>query len=286
MERHAPRVLRALCSRISSTAATGMSAPTERFSSRADNYARYRPSYPPDAIGLLRSRCGLTSGAVVADLGSGTGILTELLLKRGAEVFAVEPNAPMRAAAEAQLQRYPTFHSVDGSAEATTLAPQSVDLLVAGQAFHWFDAARARIEALRVLRPQASAALLWNERPNDATPFLADYEALLLEHAADYARITASRADPAAMRGFLGEAMELATFPNQQVLDFEGLKGRLMSSSYAPEPGHPQHEPMMARLRQVFARHQRDGRVVMPYATLVYFSCDVYQTRTRSAGAR
>lgn len=286
MERRAPRALRALCSRAAGTAASGMSGPTERFSSRADNYARYRPGYPPGAIELLRARCGLAPGAAVADLGSGTGILTELLLRSGAEVFAVEPNGPMRAAAEAQLQRYPNFHSVEGCAEATTLAARSLDLLVAGQAFHWFDAPRARAEALRVLRPGASAALLWNERPAEPTPFLADYEALLLEHAAEYARISASRADAAAMRGFLGEAMELATFPNQQVLDYAGLEGRLMSSSYAPEPGHPQYQPMIAGLREVFARHQRDGSIVMPYRTLVYFSCPFYQTRTRSAGAR
>lgn len=249
-----------------------MTRATERFSSRVDNYARYRPSYPPPAIELLRERCGLVPGAVVADLGSGTGILTEPLLGSGAEVFAVEPNGGMRAAAEAQLGHYPRFHSVEGTAESTTLAAASVDLLVAGQAFHWFDPQRARSEALRVLRPGAWAALLWNERPPEATPFLADYEALLRRHAPDYTRITASRADVGTMREFLGAAMEMRTFANQQILDFEGLKGRLMSSSYAPEPGNPDYEPMVALLREVFARHQRGGRITMPYSTLVYFS--------------
>ncbi len=249
-----------------------MTRATERFSSRVDNYVRHRPSYPPPAIELLRERCGLIPGAVVADLGSGTGILTELLLQSGAEVFAVEPNDPMRTAAEAQLGRHPRFRSVKGSAEATTLAPASVDLLVAGQAFHWFDPQRARIEALRVLRPGAWAALLWNERPPEATPFLADYEALLRRHAPEYTRITASRAEVGTLREFLGAAMELRTFANSQVLDFEGLKGRLMSSSYAPEPGSPDYEPMIALLRAVFARHERDGRIIMPYSTLVYFS--------------
>ena len=249
-----------------------MTAATERFSSRVDNYARYRPSYPPPAIELLRERCGLVSGAAVADLGSGTGILTELLLESGARVFAVEPNDAMRAAAEAQLGRHPRFRSVKGTAESSTLADASVDLLVAGQAFHWFDPRRARIEALRVLRPGAWAALLWNERPPEATPFLADYEALLKRHAPEYARITASRADVGTMREFLGAAMEVRTFANRQILDFEGLSGRLMSSSYAPEPGHPDYEPMIALLREVFARHERDGRIVMPYSTLVYFS--------------
>lgn len=249
-----------------------MTRPTERFSSRVDDYARYRPSYPPPAIELLKERCGLVAGAVVADLGSGTGILTELLLEGGAEVFAVEPNDGMRGAAEAQLGHHPRFRSVKGTAESTTLAAASVDLLVAGQAFHWFDPQRARTEALRVLRQGAWAALLWNERPPEATPFLADYEALLERHAPEYTRIAASRADVGAMREFLGAAMEVRAFANEQILDFEGLKGRLMSSSYAPEPGSPGHEPMIARLREVFARHERDGQIVMPYSTLVYFS--------------
>jgi SAM-dependent methyltransferase len=249
-----------------------MTGPTERFSSRVDNYARYRPSYPPPAIELLRQRCGLVPGAVVADLGSGTGILTQLLLERGAEVFAVEPNDAMRAAAEAQLGHYPRFRSVKGTAESSTLAAASVDLLVAGQAFHWFDPQRARIEALRVLRPGSWAALLWNERPPEATAFLADYEALLTRHAPEYLGITASRADVGTMREFLGAAMELETFANQQILDFEGLKGRLMSSSYAPEPGSPDYEPMIALLREVFDRHERGSRITMPYSTLVYFS--------------
>jgi SAM-dependent methyltransferase len=248
-----------------------MTRPSERFSSRVDNYARYRPSYPLPAIELLRERCGLIPGAAVADLGSGTGILTELLLKSGAEVFAVEPNDGMRAAAESQLGHYPRFRSIKGSAESTTLAPASVDLLVAGQAFHWFDPQRARLEARRVLRPAAWAALLWNERPPEVTPFLADYEALLRRHAPEYTRITASRADVGTMREFLGAEMELRTFANRQVLDFEGLNGRLMSSSYAPEPGSADYEPMIALLREVFERHERDGRIVMPYSTLVYF---------------
>ena len=245
--------------------------PTERFSTRAESYARHRPSYPAAAIDLLAARCGLKPGVAVADIGSGTGILTELFLKRGAEVFAVEPNAPMRAAAESQLTGYPGFHSVPGSAEASTLAASSVALLVAGQAFHWFDVARARAEALRVLNGGAWAALLWNERPPQPSAFLADYEALLKRRAPEYTRIVASRADLRTMGEFLGPGLQVQTFPTEQVLDFEGLKGRLMSSSYAPEPGHPDHDPMIAELRGIFERHAKEGRIIMPYETLVYF---------------
>ena len=245
---------------------------TERFSSRADAYARYRPGYPQGAIDLLAASCGLSAAAAVADLGSGTGILTELLLARGAQVFAVEPNDAMRAAAEARLGTQARFHSIAGSAESTTLPDASINLLVAAQAFHWFDVPAARREALRIVRPGAFGALLWNERPARVDAFLADYEALLLKHAAEYAAISASRADERGMREFFGGTMQFCTFPNQQHLDFVGLKGRLMSSSYAPEEGHPEHEPMIAGLTEVFRRHARHGEVVLRYRTLVYFA--------------
>jgi SAM-dependent methyltransferase len=248
-----------------------MNKPTERFTTRADNYALYRPGYPDEAVTLLKHRCGLSPQSVVADVGSGTGILTALLLASGAQVLGVEPNGAMRTVAEASLRNWPHFRSVNGTAEDTTLAPQSVDLLVAGQAFHWFDVPKARAEGLRVLRAGGWGALLWNERPHDATAFLADYEALLLRHAPEYATITASRANEASMRAFFGGSMERAEFPNQQHLDFEGLQGRLMSSSYAPEPGQPGYAPMMAGLRKVFDSHERQGRIVLPYRTLVYF---------------
>jgi SAM-dependent methyltransferase len=249
-----------------------MMRPTERFSSRVENYTRYRPGYAQAAIDLLASRCGLSEASVVADVGSGTGILAGQLLASGARVLGVEPNDAMRAAAEAQLGAHERFRSIRATAEATTLAPDSVDLWVAGQAFHWFDVPRARREALRVLKSGSFCALLWNERPREAGAFLADYEALLLHYAPEYATITASRADEASMREFFGGAMELATFPNHQTLDFEGLSGRLMSSSYAPEPGQPGHEPLMAGLRVVFRRHEHQGEIVFPYQTLVYYA--------------
>ncbi len=245
--------------------------PTQRFSSRVADYVRYRPSYPQAAIALLAERCGLRRGAQVADLGCGTGILARLLLAAGARVFGVEPNDGMRAAAEADLGSDPDFTSVRGTAEATTLAPGSIDLVVAGQAFHWFRVAEARAESLRILRPGAQAALLWNEHPAGGSDFLRDYEALVRRHAPEYDQVVASRADERAMREYLGRAPQCVTFPNSQVFDFDGLKGRLRSSSYAPEPGHPQHEPLMRGLRQVFERHARGGRVTFPYLTLVYF---------------
>ena len=244
---------------------------TLRFSSRVDNYVKYRPAYPTGVIGLLRERCGLERGSTVADLGSGTGILTALLLDAGAHVLAVEPNSEMRGAAERLLGARPGFRSVAGTAEASTLEAHSVGLVVAGQAFHWFDPGRARQEAVRILAAGGWAALMWNEAPEEPTPFLADYDALLHRHTPEYEKVRALRAQEADIREFFGGRFERAVFANRQIFDFEGLKGRLMSSSYAPEPGDPQHEPMIAGLRQVFERHQDGGKILFPYRTLVFF---------------
>ena len=244
---------------------------TERFSSRVENYIKYRPSYPAAVLELLSSRCGLGAGSVVADVGSGTGILTELLLETGAAVFAVEPNRAMREAAERHLNDYGRFRSIDGTAEATTLAQASVDLITASQAFHWFDAQKSRLELQRILRPEGWVALIWNERPVEAVPLLDEYDALLRRYCPEYEKVTSMRADESKIREFLGRRPETGVFANRQVFDYAGLEGRLMSSSYAPEPGDPQHEPLIAGLREIFDRHNRAGKVQFPYRTLVYF---------------
>jgi SAM-dependent methyltransferase len=248
-----------------------MLSSTERFSTRVEDYIKYRPSYPATLLELLCARCGLSATATVADVGSGTGILTELLLETGAQVFAVEPNNEMRAAAERLLGDYGRFRSVNGTAEATTLPDAGVDLITASQAFHWFDVPKARREFVRVLKPGGWVVLIWNERPPEAGAFHDEYDRLLRRHAADYERVTRMRADEGKIREFFGRRPQSAVFANQQVFDFVGLQGRLMSSSYAPEPGHPEHEPMIAGLRELFERHNRGGKVVFPYRTLVYF---------------
>lgn len=245
--------------------------PLQRFSSRVINYARYRPGYPDAAIDLLVEHCGLGPGCRVADLGSGTGILTARLIATGATVHAVEPNAPMRQAAEQSLRGRAEFHSVDGAAERTTLAERSVDLLTAGQAFHWFDGPEARCEARRIAARGARVALLWNERPTEDNPFLVEYDALLRRFAPEYQSITERRANVAAMHAFAGAELVCAEFYNEQRFDLAGLTGRLLSSSYAPEAGHPAHRPMLEALNAIHARHQHGGQVTFPYRTLVYY---------------
>jgi len=242
---------------------------SDRFLGRVEAYAKYRPGYPAAAIDLLAARCGLAPGIDAVDLGSGTGILSALLLERGARVCGIEPNREMRAYADLTLSG--GFRSESGTAEDTHMPDRFFDLLVAGQAFHWFDPQRTRLEALRILKPGAWAALFWNERPKSVVPFLEEYEALLRRHAPEYDAVARLRAQEDGIGRFFGHRPQLATFPNEQVFDFEGLTGRVMSSSYAPMRDKPEHAPLMAGLREVFDRHQCDGKVVFPYQTLVYF---------------
>jgi SAM-dependent methyltransferase len=243
---------------------------TTRFSDRVANYVRYRPGYPAEVLDVLRAETGLAPGHVVADVGSGTGISAKLFLDAGHPVFAVEPNAEMRAAAEAMLGGDPRFRRVDGTASATTLPDASVDYVVAAQAFHWFDPAAVVPEWRRILRAGGWMVLLWNTRQTDSTPFLRAYEALLHEHGTDYASVNHENVTEDALRAVLGEGYARHAVPNVQVFDFEGLKGRLLSSSYAPNVDHPGHAPMLAALRRIFDEHQQDGRVRFEYDTEIY----------------
>lgn len=244
--------------------------PTRRFTARADNYARYRPTYPDAALDWLGEVAGLGAGRVVADVGSGTGILTALLLARGATVYAVEPNAAMRAAAETALAARPGFISVDATAEATGLPGASVDLVTAGQAFHWFEPDAARAEFRRILRPGSGAALIWNSRDRGDTGFVADYEALLHAYAGQYQRLRhGSRLEKVTV--LFADGFEMRVFDHARSLDYESVLGGLLSGSYSPLPDDPRYEPMVARLAAIFAAHQRDGQVSMPYRTQVYF---------------
>jgi SAM-dependent methyltransferase len=242
-----------------------------RFSGRVDNYRRYRPGYPPQLLKLLEVECGLTQQSVIADVGSGTGLLSQLFLPHGNPVFGVEPNEEMRAAAEQILVDFPTFTSVAGSAEATSLADASVDFVSAGQAFHWFDRPRARLEFVRVLRPGGWVVVVWNERRLDSTPLLRAYEEILKTWAIDYAEVRHENVGHELKAFFAPEGFALRTFENGQLLDFDGLKGRLLSSSYTPEPGDPSFPPMVEKLRRIFDEHQRYGRVTIEYNTRVYF---------------
>lgn len=244
----------------------------QRFSQRADTYAKYRPTYPPAVIDLLAAEAGLTPQSAVADIGSGTGILTRLLLANGNTVYAVEPSAEMRAEAAAALGHDTRWHSLDGRAEATGLPDASVDLVTAAQAFHWFEPAAARAEFARILRPPRPVALIWNERRDSATPFMRAFEEMLKLYGTDYKQVVHKYvADwPALERFFAPDNCRSFSFPNHQTLDLDGLVGRLASTSYIPAPGERGYTSLLALAMTLFEQYAEDGVVRIEYETQVY----------------
>lgn len=244
-----------------------MTNPKRRFSGRAENYARHRPGYPKAILEFLDGR-GLTTGSLIADVASGTGLLSELFLGNGNRVFGVEPNREMREAGERYLGGYERFESVAGTAEATTLGDASVDLIVVGQAFHWFEPRSTRAEFERILKPGGCVALLWNDMRRDATPFMEAYERLIRAHRMEEYKPFDPEME--VRRFFEPGGFETRSFGHRQVFDLDGLTGRLLSSSYVPEAGEMGHDRMMEDLRGIFVSHEESGRVAVEYETLVY----------------
>jgi SAM-dependent methyltransferase len=246
-------------------------ASTARFSDRVENYVRYRPGYPPEVLDLLRTECGLRRNHVVADIASGTGIFTKLLLENGNPVFAVEPNPEMREAGRSLLAAYDKLTSVAGTAEETTLPSASVDFVTAAQAAHWFDRDRARREFARILKPGGWCVLIWNERRTATTPFLREYEELLLTYGTDYKEVRHERTTAVIHEFFAPVPYQERVFDLRQQFDYEGAAGRLLSSSYAPLEDNLNHAPMMRALERIVGAHAQHGLVEFEYNTRVYY---------------
>ena len=246
--------------------------PAARFSDRAEDYVKYRPHYSPEVVQALQQACGLRPEHLIADVGTGPGLLAEIFLDNGNRVIGVEPNREMRLAGQDYLAAYPSFSMVDGSAEATTLHNASIDFVVAGQAFHWFRPDETRTEFARILKPGGWAVLVWHDRNVDSTRFLRAYEDFIRRHSIDYEQVTHKYlASYAALERFFGpDKMQLIQQHNQQQLDFDGLRGRLLSSSYIPKSGDC-YEAMSRELPQLFSSHAAAGHVVLQYDTKIYF---------------
>jgi len=242
----------------------------QRFSSRVENYIKYRPGYPEEIINYLKERINLTSSWVIADIGSGTGILSKLFLENGNEVFGVEPNEAMRKAGEEQLKNYKKFKSINGNAEETGIENNSIDLITAGQAFHWFDVEKSKKEFKRILKKDRFVSLIWNNRKTNSTPFLREYEDLLINYSVDYELVDHKNVNEKVLNSFFSK-YELKIFPSYQVFDFGGLKGRLSSSSYAPMPDHPKYKPVIEKLEEIFNQNESKGKVKFEYDTELYF---------------
>lgn len=250
-------------------------SPTTRFSNRIPYYHQYRPRYPQAIVETLRDEIGLTPEWSIADVGSGTGISSELFLTHGNTVYGIEPNDDMRAESVKHLDFYPNFTAIKGQAEATGLGDESVDLIIAGQAFHWFEVEDAKREFGRILKRGGQVALFWNTRLDTSFAFMTGFEALVKRYSLDYEKVNAGRITTAAdeerdLKHFFRHYQQ-RTFPNAQILDYEGVKGRLLSASYIPLHDHPNYAPMMAELETLFEQNQEDGKVTIHYTTELFW---------------
>lgn len=245
---------------------------TNRFTQTVENYIKYRPSYPNEIIQLLIHECGLTKNKILADIGSGTGLLTKLFLDYGTTVYGVEPNEAMRTAGEVFLQRYPQFHSINGTAEATTLNDNSIDIITVGTAFHWFDAEKTKIEFKRILKSPGWVTLIWNVRNKEQSPFMQAYEEIILKYGTDYKDSRAEKFDKLIVNSFFAPfEMKTAAFENLQEFDWTGLKGRLLSTSYSLHPGDAHYEEMIQALKELFDKYQKNDKVIFLYSTKVHY---------------
>ena len=244
----------------------------ERFSNRVDDYVRYRPSYPIEALDFLYSTVGFSQNACIADVGAGTGIFSALLLERGSEVIAIEPNAEMRKAAIERLGDRTGYKPLPGSAENTGLPARSVDHIVCAQSFHWFDRDKTKAEFQRIMKPNGKVVLIWNSRKTSGSAFLEQYEQLLLDYATDYDKVGHKFINEATLRAFFKIGTHrLDRFIMRQTFELAGLTGRLQSSSYSPLPGHPDYEPMLDGLGVIFRENEQDGVVHVDYDTEIYW---------------
>ncbi len=247
-----------------------LSNPTERFTGRVESYRRYRSGYPPEIAGILGRACGLNRTSTIADIAAGTGLLTEVFLAAGFSVTAVEPNDEMRAACAIFESKFPNLTVIPGTAEVTDLPDRSIDLITVGQAMHWFDLDKTRTEFARILRPGGWCAVLYNNRRMGGDHFHEAYERFLLEFGIDYLSVKQQHVGRKRLAQFFSPSpMECAAIPNPQPLTLESLEGRILSSSYMPQPGHPRFEEMRTALRRLFAEAQSNGVVTMEHDCLV-----------------
>ena len=243
-----------------------------RFSDRVDDYLKYRPRYQRQVVDALVASCGLSPQHVIADVGCGTGFTAEPLLLNGNRVIGIEPNREMREAGAEFLSNFPNFEMREGSAEFTGLPDGSVDFVLAGQAFHWFPPETTRAEFARILKPDGWVVLIWQDRSLDASPFLRDYETFLHRFAIDYKEVAHRQVgNPDTLaRFFSPQEVKSVQLETEQRLDFDGLRGRLLSSSYIPRAG-PQADAMLAELPGLFANYAQDGHVLMLYETKIFY---------------
>lgn len=241
----------------------------ERFSDRVENYIKYRPDYPFEIIEFLKKEIDLTSDKVIADIGSGTGLSALNFLKNGNQVIGIEPNEEMRKAGEIFLKEYSKFSSQYGKSDNTNLPDNSIDLIIAGQAFHWFDVDKTKNEFKRILKGDRYVLLIWNEK-NFSKLFMSDYEKLLKTYGTDYDKVKQENIDDSILSNFFDKGYQLKEFYNNQIFDYQGVEGRMLSSSYIPLDATIR-ETITNELKNIFNKYQSDNKIDFEYTTKVYY---------------
>lgn len=249
-----------------------MQRTTELFTPTVTDYVKYRPSYPKEVLKTLIDECHLTKNSVIADVGSGTGLLSKLFLDYGSQVYGVEPNEAMRKAAEIYLISNPNFKSINGTAEETSLKNDTIDLITVGTAFHWFDPDKTKAEFKRILKSRGFVLLVWNVRNIEQSDFLKDYEKIILEYCPSYSRSNPDNFDITVVERFFSpHKMKECSFPNTQQFDWDGIKGRLASTSYSLRPGDTNYDEMVEKLKSIYEKHQKNNYIEYLYDTKMYF---------------
>jgi len=248
----------------------------QKFDGKGEVYSKFRPSYPKLFIEYLQSEVGINGSSIIADIGSGTGKLTQLLLGIGKKVFAVEPNDDMRGFAETEFKDNVKFVSVNATAENTTLEDSSVDFITVAQAFHWFDRERFKDECKRILKPIGKVILVWNTREIISAP-MEDYETIIRKHCPDFEgfsgrKISALYNETGVKNEndfseFLNGNYEIKTFPNDLLNDLESFIGGALSASYAPKEQDNNYSAFVADLTTCFNKHSINNKITIPFTT-------------------
>ncbi|KAB8126288.1 class I SAM-dependent methyltransferase [Gracilibacillus oryzae] len=243
----------------------------DKFTDKAEVYAKYRPSYPHEWIEYLVSETGINKNDIIADIGSGTGILSRVLLERGFTVIGVEPNDDMRTIADQTLKPDPRFISVKATAENTTLKDNSLDLITVAQAFHWFDMEQFRMECKRILKQDAKVALVWNSRDRSADINKQSAE-VCQKYCLNFKGFSGGMEEtPIAFEQFYKDGKyDFKYFRNDLPFDLDGFLGRYLPASYAPKKTDKEYKPFITALTELFEKYSSNGKIVMPNITRSY----------------
>lgn len=244
---------------------------TGRSPSMVENYLRFKPNYPRKLIDFLYDDCGFSWESVIADIGSGTGTFTRLLLEKGSRVVGIEPNREMRETAERILcDEFPRFVSLDATAENTTLSDVSIHHIVCAQSFHFFNIDKCKKEFARILRPGGSVALIRSRPVVDNDEFSHEYEALVRRYSNDEGNNRTKINENLFSDFFPASSFLVFSLPDQLILDFEALKGRMLFFSDMPALGEKGYHELIEELEILFELYNQSGKVVLKYKTEAY----------------